>query len=109
MEAEDFAVWLSGVGRLSADQRREAFAALANSEGGREGLGPQGDRKRLRAARWAKPRNVVVARTLWERAAMSGWKAWGVRIARGGRSSPGDGRAGSRGSAARPADAPSTR
>src|SRR5271156_4107665 len=29
MEAEDFSVWLSGIGRLSADQRREAFAALA--------------------------------------------------------------------------------
>src|SRR5271156_3976669 len=43
MEAEDFSVWLSGIGRLSADQRREAFAALANSEGGREGLGPQGE------------------------------------------------------------------
>jgi transposase-like protein len=36
MKAEDFSVWLSGVARLSADQRRAALAALAKLEVGRD-------------------------------------------------------------------------
>src|SRR5580693_245564 len=34
MRADEFSVWLSGVGRLSAEQRRRAAAALANLDGG---------------------------------------------------------------------------
>ncbi len=34
MKAEEFSVWLCGVGRLSADQRREVLAALATLDGG---------------------------------------------------------------------------
>ena len=34
MKADDFSVWFSGVGRLSAEQRREVAAALANLDGG---------------------------------------------------------------------------
>ena len=41
MKAEEFSVWLSGVARLSADQRGKALAALANVDGGREGLEPK--------------------------------------------------------------------
>src|SRR5208337_1797657 len=37
MKAEDFSVWLSGIARLSADQRREGLAALASVDGGRDG------------------------------------------------------------------------
>ncbi len=54
-------------------------------------------------------RNGGVVRMLWERAAMSGWRAQAVRIARNERSSPGDARMGFRGSAARLAGAPSMR
>lgn len=39
MEAEDFPRWLSGVGRLSMDQRRETLAALAGLAGDRESSG----------------------------------------------------------------------
>ena len=41
MRAEDFSVWLCGVARLSADQRRKALAALANLDGGRRGSAPK--------------------------------------------------------------------
>ncbi len=41
MRAEDFSVWLCGVARLSADQRRKALAALANLDGGRHGSAPK--------------------------------------------------------------------
>ncbi len=41
MKAEEFSVWLSGIGRLSVDQRREALAALAKVGGGGEGLEPK--------------------------------------------------------------------
>ena len=34
MQAEEFSAWFSGVGRLSAEQRREVAAALANLDGG---------------------------------------------------------------------------
>ena len=39
MKADEFSVWISGVGRLSAGQRRAVAAALANRDGGsgREG------------------------------------------------------------------------
>ena len=38
MKAEDFSIWLCGVARLSADQRRKALAALADVDGGGEGM-----------------------------------------------------------------------
>ena len=103
MRAEDFSVWLCGVARLSADQRRKALAALANLDGGRRGWRRKRRRRRRRTAGRAKAPKAqsVVARTLWERAAMSGWKARGVRIARGARSSPGAAPVDFRGSAAR--------
>src|SRR5271166_4712962 len=41
MKAEDFSVWLSGVARLSVDQRREALAALAKVGDSREGFEPK--------------------------------------------------------------------
>ena len=34
MKADEFLVWVSGVGRLSAEQRREVAVALANLDGG---------------------------------------------------------------------------
>jgi hypothetical protein len=37
-KAGDFSVWLSGVARLSAEQHRQALGALANVDGGRDGL-----------------------------------------------------------------------
>jgi transposase-like protein len=37
MEAADFSIWLSGVSRLNADQRREAQAALAKVDEGVDG------------------------------------------------------------------------
>src|SRR5271157_5885158 len=41
MKAEEFSVWLCGVGRLSAVQRREALAALAGLDGGRDCAEPK--------------------------------------------------------------------
>src|SRR5271166_1080472 len=37
MKAEEFSVWLSGIARLSADQRRGGLAALVSVDGGRDG------------------------------------------------------------------------
>jgi hypothetical protein len=34
MKVDEFSVWFSGVGRLSAEQRREVAAALAHRDGG---------------------------------------------------------------------------
>ena len=41
MTGEEFSVWLSGVGRLNVDQRREALAALTNGDGGGAGFEPK--------------------------------------------------------------------
>jgi len=43
MKAKDFSVWVAGIARLSADQRGEALAALADLDGGRVGLGPEAE------------------------------------------------------------------
>jgi len=71
------------------------------------GLGGR-ERRRLPrpAGRRTKARSGVVVQTLWARAAMSGWRAKAVRIARDERSSPGAARMGFRGSAAGAAGAP---
>jgi hypothetical protein len=70
MKADEFSVWFSGVRRLSAGQRREVAAALANLDGG---LGRAGEQRLPRpAGRRTKARSGVVVPMLWARAAMSG-------------------------------------
>ena len=46
MKADEFLVWVSGVGRLSAEQRREVAAALADLDGGLSRAGDGGFRGR---------------------------------------------------------------
>ena len=78
MKADEFSVWFSGVRRLSAGQRREVAAALANWGNG--GLGRVGETEASAAGGgrlWRKARGEVVVRMLWERAAMSGWRTQG--------------------------------
>jgi len=47
MEAADFSIWLSGVSRLNADQRREALAALAKAAEGLDASRLKRNRRRL--------------------------------------------------------------
>ena len=59
MTAEEFSVWLSGVARLSADQRREGVAALAKLDGGQDGLRPKAESETFAkgaAGKASKPR-----------------------------------------------------
>jgi transposase-like protein len=51
MRAEDFSVWLSGVGRLSETQRREAVGALLQMEGGGSEVGVKAPAKADRTAK----------------------------------------------------------
>ena len=83
MKAEEFSVWLAGVARLDADQRRKVVAALANLDCGRGEQEQARETGRLRLARPAKARSEVAVPMFWERAAMSGWKAGAARTARG--------------------------
>jgi transposase-like protein len=51
MQAEDFSVWLSGIARLSEPQRREAVAALLQTDGGERQPGATATAKADLAAR----------------------------------------------------------
>src|SRR5271165_5275576 len=105
MKAEEFSVWLFGGGRLSADQRREGLGALASLDGGRDSPEPKALSEAAAngaAGKASKRRRPdALGRIGDERV-----ESRGVRIARGGRSSPGAAPTGFRGSAARVAGAP---
>src|ERR1700690_396707 len=90
MKADEFLVWFSGVGRLSAEQRREVGAALANLDGGLEregetetsaarGLGDKGeDRGRRTDALGTTSHELVEAQGCPHCAGRAN-VAWGLR------------------------------
>jgi hypothetical protein len=101
MKADEFSVWFSGVRRLSAGQRREVAAALANLDGG---LGRAGETEASAAGGATDKGAKRGCRP--DALGMSGWRVKAVRIARDEQSSPGAARMGFRGSAAGAVGAP---
>ena len=95
MKSEDFSVWLSAISGMGADQRAEALAALKKAAAGEAASG----------AKEGQPSR----RTRLGRAASSGLRLRGVRIARAARLSAGVVRTGFCAIAARAAGARSTR
>ncbi len=51
MKATDFSLWLSGIARLSAQQRREALGPLAKVDAGGDEPGAEAEKSAARGAR----------------------------------------------------------
>ena len=107
MKADEFLVWFSGVGRLSAEQRREVAAAVANLDGGLRRSGETeasaaGGAADKGAKRGGRP--DALGTTSHERV-----EAQGCPHCAGRAIVAGDARMGFRGSAAKLAGAPSMR
>src|SRR5271166_3342586 len=120
VERVEFMHWLTGIGRLSPAQRRQALTALGAAKEGDEGVGSGAggsSETRVRESQ-ASPAKVATGKGSSERRvgedvargapARPRWSAGAVRIARVATSSPGDARTVWRATAARAAGARST-